>query len=164
MSSNSHQNKRPRIALFSLVLLSLLMLLAACGNNQPTATGSGSSATATSAPTATPTSAPTATPTTAPTPTAAAKGPTQTVYMVSTGGYSFAFSPDSLTIPVGTTVVWVNRTTASHTVTSDDGKSFDSGSDSIAAGGTFLFKFTKAGTYSYHCSFHSSMIATIVVH
>ena len=166
MSRNIHHNmciKRPGIALFSLVMLCLLVLLAACGSNGSSATGS--SATATSAPTATPTTAPTPTPTSAPTPTptAVVTGPTQTVNMVSTGGYSFAFSPDKLTIHVGTTIVWLNRTTTSHTVTSDDGKSFDSGADAIASGGTYMFKFTKAGTYSYHCSFHSDMVATIVV-
>jgi plastocyanin len=72
----------------------------------------------------------------------------------------FTFEPKTLTIMVGTTVVWKNLTTVTHTVTSDTGK-FDSGS--ISSGGTFRFKFTKAGTYDYHCSIHPFMTATIIV-
>jgi len=79
-------------------------------------------------------------------------------------GGSFAFSPATLTIKAGTTVTWKNNTSVSHTVTSDDGKSFDSGtSNPIAAGATFSFTFTKTGTYAYHCEIHPFMKATIIV-
>lgn len=72
----------------------------------------------------------------------------------------FTFKPKTLTITVGTVVIWKNLTTVTHTVTSDTGK-FDSGF--ISSGGTFRFKFTKAGTYGYHCSIHPFMTATIIV-
>ena len=49
-----------------------------------------------------------------------------------------------------------------HTATSTDGPaSFDSGN--IAAGATWSFTFTEAGTYEYKCDYHSSMTASIAV-
>ena len=73
----------------------------------------------------------------------------------------FGFSPKALTVTVGATVTWKNTTPVAHTVTSDDGASFDSGI--VPAGGTFTFTFTKAGSYAYHCDIHPYMKATIVV-
>jgi plastocyanin len=72
----------------------------------------------------------------------------------------FAFSPSSLTIGVGDRVVWTNNDAAPHTVTADDG-SFTS--PDMPTGGTFSYRFTHAGTYSYHCSIHPSMKGTITV-
>jgi plastocyanin len=66
-----------------------------------------------------------------------------------------------MTISVGTTVTWKNGSAVAHTATSDDGTSFDSGA--IAAGGSFSFQFTKAGSYAYHCDIHPYMKGTIVV-
>ena len=56
-------------------------------------------------------------------------------------------------------------TQTGHTVTSDDGKSFDSGiANPIAAsGGIYSFTFTKAGSFPYHCQIHPFMKATIKV-
>ena len=73
----------------------------------------------------------------------------------------FGFSPKALTVTVGATVTWKNTTSVAHTVTSDDGASFDSGI--VPAGGTFTFTFTKAGSYAYHCDIHPYMKATVVV-
>jgi plastocyanin len=56
-------------------------------------------------------------------------------------------------------VTWTNNDSIGHTVTADDG-SFNSPVD---PGKTFSFTFTKAGTYTYHCSIHPTMKATIVV-
>ena len=72
------------------------------------------------------------------------------------------FNPDDLTINVGDTVTWTNNDGIGHTATSTDGPaSFDSGN--IAAGATWSFTFTEAGTYDYKCNYHSSMTATITV-
>lgn len=148
--------KHLKLVLFCLVALSALVFLAACGGGTTSTGGT----TPTSAPTPTPTEAPTATPTATTAPT----GPTQTVLIITDATGSFAFSPASLTIKAGTTVIWKNNTTASHTVTSDDGKSFDSGSNTpIASGMTFSFTFKTAGTFPYHCSIHPFMKATIIV-
>ncbi|HEX8941424.1 MAG TPA: cupredoxin family copper-binding protein [Candidatus Limnocylindrales bacterium] len=72
----------------------------------------------------------------------------------------FAFDPASLIVPVGASVTWTNQDPAGHTVTADDG-SF--GSPTIQTGSTFSQTFAKAGTFSYHCSIHPSMKATVVV-
>lgn len=76
-----------------------------------------------------------------------------------------AFSPSSMTVPVGTTVTWVNKDSYNHTVTSGasrtpDGK-FDSGN--LGGNGTFSHKFDAAGTYNYYCKLHSNMSASITV-
>ncbi len=71
-----------------------------------------------------------------------------------------AFSPDTLTVKVGTKVTWTNNESYDHTVASDDG-SFDSGN--IGQGQSYSFTFTKAGTYSYHCAIHTFMTAKVVV-
>ena len=140
--------KKPlKPALFCLVALSALVLLAACGGGGSTDTGTGT------------------TPTTAPTVTATQTGNTQTVMIITDSSGSFAFSPATLTIKAGTTVTWKNTTAVAHTVTSDDGKSFDSGmANPIAAqSGTFSFTFTSPGTFAYHCAIHPFMKATIIV-
>jgi plastocyanin len=78
------------------------------------------------------------------------------------------FIPDTLTVKAGTTVTWVNQDGYVHTVTSGASPSdlsglFDSGN--INGGGTFSFKFDKAGTYDYFCIPHFSlgMIGKIIV-
>ena|SRR6266568_4029493 len=71
---------------------------------------------------------------------------------------AFAFSPQTLNISVGTTVIWDDTTSAPHTVTSS---SFGSGT--ISPGGSFSFKLTQAGTFAYHCMFHPYMTASISV-
>ena len=72
----------------------------------------------------------------------------------------YAYNPTSLTVPVNTTVKWVNKDPIPHTVTSDAGL-FDSGS--IASGASFTQPFTTAGTYNYHCTIHPYMTAKIIV-
>lgn len=70
----------------------------------------------------------------------------------------FSFSPASVQIMAGTTVTWVNNGAAPHTAT---GSGFDTGN--IAPGGSASFTFNTPGTYSYICSIHPQMTASIVV-
>lgn len=81
-----------------------------------------------------------------------------TTHYIDIQGY--AFSPSSITINVGDTIVWTNYDSASHTVTSNDG-TFDSGS--ITNGNTFSFTFTSAGTFDYYCAPHPSMTGSVTV-
>ena len=74
---------------------------------------------------------------------------------------SMAFSPSNLSVTAGTTVKWTNNDGMTHTVTSNDGASFDSGN--LGAGSSFSHTFSAAGTFPYHCTIHSSMTGTITV-
>ena len=74
---------------------------------------------------------------------------------------NFAFSPQTITVAPGTTVIWTNKDNVEHTVTSDTGAWPDSGS--LATNKTFSHTFTKAGTYAYHCGLHPSMTAKVIV-
>jgi len=137
-----------------LLVAAALVLLSACGSDTPGSTGTASTLTPTTVvQTPTPTSA-------QPTPTPA-PGYTQVVLITNNSNGSFGFTPAKLAIQAGTTVIWKNRSSAPHTVTSDDGTTFDSGT--VAVGGTFHFTFKTAGTFSYHCNIHPSMRSVIIV-
>jgi len=78
---------------------------------------------------------------------------------------NFAFSEATLTIPVGSTVVWRNLDTVQHSATADDG-SFDTGL--LDGGGEARVTFSTPGTFPYYCLLHGGpggvgMSATIVV-
>ena len=74
---------------------------------------------------------------------------------------NFAFSPQTITVAPGTTVIWTNKDNVDHTVTSDTGAWPDSGN--LATNQTFSHTFAKAGTYPYHCAIHTSMTASVIV-
>jgi plastocyanin len=80
---------------------------------------------------------------------------------------NFAFSPASVTVPRGTTVIWTNRDSAPHSVVNDGSTVFGAGqvfsSPSFGQGQNYSFTFTNAGTYPYHCGIHLSMHGTIIV-
>ena len=71
------------------------------------------------------------------------------------------FSPSTFTVKVGTTVKWTNNDNTSHTVTSNDGTTFNSGT--VAIGASFSFTPTAAGSFLYHCNFHGGMTGTLTV-
>ena len=77
---------------------------------------------------------------------------------ISISGMAF---PATTTVKVGSTVTWTNNDQMAHTVTSDDGVTFSSGS--IDLGKSFSYKANTAGSFAYHCNFHSNMKATLVV-
>jgi plastocyanin len=70
------------------------------------------------------------------------------------------FQPAAIEVQAGDTVTWTNNDDRDHTVVADDG-SFKS--DNISAGGKFVYKFTKAGKFSYACSYHPRMKGTVTV-
>lgn len=72
----------------------------------------------------------------------------------------FMFRPARVEIAAGTTVVWTNGGQVIHTVTAEDG-SFDSGS--IEVGERRGITFSRAGTYTFHCTPHPFMRGEVVV-
>lgn len=73
---------------------------------------------------------------------------------------NFAFVPPSLSVPTGTTVTWTNQDDVAHTVTADDGKTFD---HTLDPSQTFGFTAATPGTYTYFCRLHPFMKATLTV-
>ena len=66
----------------------------------------------------------------------------------------FVFSPETVTVKVGSSIQWVNDGESAHHVVSDDNV-WDSGQlAGPTAGKSFTFKFNTAGTYKYHCANH----------
>ena len=84
---------------------------------------------------------------------------TQNHHVTITSG--MAFDPTTLTIAIGDSVTWTNEHSSSHTATSTDGTTFDSGT--LGDGDSYTFTFETAGSYDYECEFHASMTGTIVV-
>ena len=75
------------------------------------------------------------------------------------------YSPYSLQIRVGDTVIWNNIDTAVHTVTSGSigGNSELFDSSIIMSGETFDITFSDAGTFDYYCFVHPWMTGEVVV-
>lgn len=76
------------------------------------------------------------------------------------------FDPAEISVKTGTTVVWTNADSVSHTVTSGDPSAGPSGtfdSDLVKPGKTFQHKFDSVGTTSYFCSVHPWMIGKVTV-
>lgn len=100
-------------------------------------------------------------PTLAPTEVASATSapiPSGNVFEVEISGN--AFEENTITIKIGDSVTWTNHDSATHTVVADDG-SFKS--SSLKNDASFNQTFDKAGTFTYHCGFHSSMTGTVIV-
>lgn len=74
---------------------------------------------------------------------------------------NFAYAPATVTIPLGTSVRWVNRDDIPHNVVSKD-KSFKS--KVLDTHEEFTYTFSQPGTYSYFCSIHSWMAGKVIVH
>lgn len=72
----------------------------------------------------------------------------------------FAYEPDPVTIEAGGKVIWVNRDSAPHTATAEDG-SFDTGT--LEEGKLKSEGFKEPGTYAYICSIHPQMHGTVEV-
>jgi plastocyanin len=70
------------------------------------------------------------------------------------------YVPDTLTVPVGTTVTWVNRDEDVHTVISTAEKFRSRGMDTDEQ---FSQTFTAPGTYEYFCTLHPLMKAKVIV-
>ncbi len=72
----------------------------------------------------------------------------------------FAFWPSDLTVSVGTRVTWVNRDDVPHDATADDGAW---GTQLLNKGDEASLTFDTPETFSYHCTIHPQMKATLTV-
>jgi plastocyanin len=72
----------------------------------------------------------------------------------------FAFSPATITVKAGATVVWTNNDSVDHTVTFDGGQI---SSSDLGTNDTFSHTFLTAGTYHYICTIHPFMHGTLIV-
>ena len=73
---------------------------------------------------------------------------------------NFVFGPQTLTVPVGTTVTWTNSDDIPHTSVSTEGVFKSKVLDTDEK---FSYTFTKAGTYPYYCTIHPKMTGQVVV-
>ena len=73
---------------------------------------------------------------------------------------NFSFSPATLTVPDGTTVVWTNKDDIPHTVVERNQKFKSKGLDTDDA---YSYTFSEPGTYEYFCGMHPKMVGKIVV-
>jgi len=69
-------------------------------------------------------------------------------------------NPTFVTVPINTTVKWVNKDKTKHAVTGITSR-FNSGN--LDHGGTFKHCFPVRGTYFYHCPIHSNMTGAVIV-
>lgn len=152
-----------------LLLLALVLpIVGACSDNS---SGSSSSAppAALTTPTTVPVAAATTTIVTAAPATAAAPATTDVASTAASGSApagnsavgiaNFKFTPPTINVPVGGSVVWTNNDTQQHTATSSG--NFDAGA--IQPGGSATVAFPTAGSFTYICSFHPFMTGTVVV-
>ena len=73
---------------------------------------------------------------------------------------NFVFGPQTLTVPVGTTVTWTNGDDIPHTSVSTEGVFKSKVLDTDEK---FSYTFSKAGTYPYYCTIHPKMTGKVVV-
>src|ERR1700746_3998725 len=73
---------------------------------------------------------------------------------------NFTFGPATLTVPVNSTVSWVNKDDIPHVIASNDGLFKSKALDTDQK---YSYTFTKAGKYPYYCSVHPKMVGKIVV-
>jgi plastocyanin len=73
---------------------------------------------------------------------------------------SSSFRPNSMTVQVGTTVVWINHDTKDQAIAATNGE-FDSGN--IIVGGQYQYTFSQQGTFDYSSKTNPSMTGKIIV-
>jgi plastocyanin len=74
---------------------------------------------------------------------------------------NFSFSPQTLTVAIGTKVTWINHDDVPHTVVSIDKKTIVS--PALDTDEKFSYTFAAPGTNDYYCSVHPHMKGRIIV-
>ena len=72
---------------------------------------------------------------------------------------NIAFVPETRTVKVATTVVWINKNNVPHNVISTEFQS----SGNLAQGATHSVTFNEQGAFDYVCPLHPGMEGIIVV-
>jgi plastocyanin len=72
----------------------------------------------------------------------------------------FKFAPRTLKVRHGAQIKITNSDGVAHTLTADDGQSFDSGT--VATGDSATIRVAEAGRFSYHCTIHPFMKGELV--
>jgi plastocyanin len=73
---------------------------------------------------------------------------------------NFGFSPATISVTTGSTVVWTNKDSVQHDVTFAGGSI---ASSALNHNDTFSHTFVTSGTYHYICSIHPFMHGTVIV-
>ena len=73
---------------------------------------------------------------------------------------SGGFTPNPISLSVGSTVTWTNKDTIAHAITADGG-TFSSGA--IAPNGQYSYTFPSAGTFTYRDPSSPNMVGTVNV-
>ena len=73
---------------------------------------------------------------------------------------NFTFTPKELTVPVGTTVKWLNHDDIPHTIVE---KKTTFRSKALDTDDSYSFTFTSAGTFDYFCGLHPYMVGQVIV-
>jgi plastocyanin len=85
---------------------------------------------------------------------------TKTVKIIKMSNGNYAFSPKSITVKVGTTIIWNNTTGTDHSVNTSNVKF---GINDIPPHHKAKLTFKNAGTVKYHCIFHAYMHGVVKV-
>jgi plastocyanin len=143
-------------ALALLAVPAAALALAACGSTSPTPAASHSTPTATTASGPSTSATAAAGPSTGPAASAPSGGAVKVTIK------NLAFSPATVQVKSGDTIVFTNDDSPPHNVTWVSGPKFTS-SSTLNPGSSFTLKVTQAGTIHYYCSIHPFMKGTIVV-
>lgn len=73
---------------------------------------------------------------------------------------NFTFNPNTVTVPVGTRIVWENNDDIPHSIVETTGKFRSAALDTDDK---FSFTFNQAGTFAYFCGLHPHMTGKVVV-
>ena len=126
--------------------------------------GPATTAVTTAPPTPPPAPAVTAIATTATTPNATPTTAAQTPAPPTFAAISienFTFVPASVTVSLGSTVIWTNLDPAAHQIASDNNFAFRG--QPLSQGTSYSFTFMTRGTFPYHDAINTTMKGTITV-
>lgn len=76
---------------------------------------------------------------------------------------NFAYNPQSIKVKVGTKVTWTNKDSDRHDITPNTETDEFKASELLAKDESYSVTFSTPGTYSYYCSPHPYMKATVEV-